>query len=42
MDILKVWAFIKSLINENFHGKIILTIQEGLIVHFEERRSRKF
>jgi len=41
MDIAKVIAYIRDLTSTTFHGKIIITFQEGLIVHIEKRQSLK-
>lgn len=42
MDFAKIIAYIKDLLNRNFHGKIIITVQKGNIEHFEKRESIRF
>jgi len=39
MDVLKVIAYLKDLLNKPFYGKIIITFQNGRIEHFERRES---
>jgi len=41
MDIAKIIAYLKDLLNKRFHGKIIIIFQQGEIVHFERRESIK-
>jgi len=41
MDIAKVIAYLKDLLNKRFFGKLIITIQDGNVVHSERRESIK-